>query len=493
MKRRVLFAGLYHETHTFVPGRTAWSDFVHRAGPDLLDAAGDTSPLGGALDAARALGWEPIPALDLRATPSGVVDDDVLERWWDAFARACATPVDAVFLVLHGAMVCQTVPDVEGEILARLRGLPGYGNVPVGGVTDLHANVGERMARHADVLVTYRENPHTDARAAAVRAVHALERVLADGRRPTTLLRPIPVVLAPTLTATADDPMATLERRARALEADFPDVLAANVHAGFAFADTPDTGVSLSVAAFAPDDALVAAVDALAADARRLCRAASPAETALEDALDRLPPHPERPSLLVEPSDNIGGGAPGDATWILHALARRGIEGAVALCDPAAVAALADVPIGSTAQVPLGGWSGPLAGAPFTLPVTLVSRSDGRFALEDPQSHLASMTGTHVAMGPCVTVRHHGIAILVTSLPCPPFDLGQLRSQGIVPEAQSVIAVKAAVAHRRAYDPIAGLSITVTTPGPCTSDLTLLPYRHLRRPIHPLDALPDDL
>jgi microcystin degradation protein MlrC len=123
----------------------------------------------------------------------------------------------------------------------------------------------------------------------------------------------------------------------------------------------------------------------------------------------------------------------------------------------------------------------------LTLEVELVSLSDGRFELEDPGSHLASMCGTHVDMGPCVVVRHAGVLILLTSRRTPPFDLGQLRSQGIQPENVAAIGVKAAVAHRRAYDPIASASHWVSTPGPCTSDLASLPYRHVRRPIYPLD------
>jgi microcystin degradation protein MlrC len=47
--------------------------------------------------------------------------------------------------------------------------------------------------------------------------------------------------------------------------------------------------------------------------------------------------------------------------------------------------------------------------------------------------------------------------------------------------------VKAAVAHRRAYDPIAARMLWVDTPGPCTSNLRALPYRKVRRPVFPLD------
>ncbi|MEQ1570122.1 MAG: MlrC C-terminal domain-containing protein, partial [Myxococcota bacterium] len=91
-------------------------------------------------------------------------------------------------------------------------------------------------------------------------------------------------------------------------------------------------------------------------------------------------------------------------------------------------------------------------------------------------------------MGPCVTVRAGGTTILLTSRKTPPMDLGQLRSQGIVPEALAFVGVKAAVAHRAAYEPIAAGTYWVATPGACPSDLTTLPYRRITRPIFPLDG-----
>ncbi len=100
---------------------------------------------------------------------------------------------------------------------------------------------------------------------------------------------------------------------------------------------------------------------------------------------------------------------------------------------------------------------------------------------------MAAAAGVNIEMGPCATVRAGGVTILVTSLKTAPFDLGQLRSQGIVPEELAFIGVKAAVAHRRAYDRLGGRSYWVRTPGPCPSDLTALPYRRIRRPSLPLD------
>jgi microcystin degradation protein MlrC len=192
--------------------------------------------------------------------------------------------------------------------------------------------------------------------------------------------------------------------------------------------------------------------------------------------------------VLAEPADNIGGGAPGDGTDLLRALIERRIENAAAaINDPQAVAALSGCRSGERMTLEIGGRGSRLGGDPLRLDLEFISRSNGRFLLEDPHSHLASMCGNEFDMGPCAVVRHGGVRILLTSQKTPPFDLGQWRSQGIEPEQLAVIGVKAAVAHRRVYDPIAGAHFTVATRGPCSSDLTTLPYQYLRRPIYPLD------
>ena len=97
------------------------------------------------------------------------------------------------------------------------------------------------------------------------------------------------------------------------------------------------------------------------------------------------------------------------------------------------------------------------------------------------------MYGGRFEMGPSAVVYCEGVTVLLTSRKTPPFDLGQYRSQGIEPRDFAFIGVKAAVAHRRAYDPIARASHFVETPGPCSSNLASFPWRRLQRPVWPLD------
>jgi len=303
-----------------------------------------------------------------------------------------------------------------------------------------------------------------------------------------------PIVWPPTGTGTRDGPMRALEDAARRIEKTVPGVLAVNVVGGYAFSNVPYAGVSLSIITEGDEQSAQAALREMAGIAWELREGGIPKQHDLDRVVrdfkfDRRA-RSKGPVLLVEPADNIGGGAPGDGTDVMRALLKYEIEGAgVAIADAESVAALQTVPIGSKITLPIGGKGSPLDPGPVTLEVELVSRSDGVFELEDKHSHLVGSLGKIIRMGPSAVVRHGGLTILLTSKKLPPFDLGQWRSQGINPEELSMIGIKAAVGHRVAYGKIASGEFTVNTSGPCTSDLTRLPYTKLRRPVFPLDRL----
>ena len=493
-RKRVLLAGLFHETHTFVEGKTTLADFEKRIGAELWDAKGDASPLDGVLQFAAEHDWEIVPSIDLRATPSAMADDEVVEFWWSKFSEDLerehnnGNRLDSIFLLLHGAMVSQNFHDVEGELLRRIRNLSG---VLLCGVTDLHANFSQAMADNSHALLTYRENPHTDARETAIRAATLMNELMQRKEKPVTLFAHPPIMWPPTGTGTADEPMKSLEKMARELEISQPDILAVNVHAGFSFADTPDTGVSFSIVAQRDTPAVREAMQELCAAAMKEKESGNIVSPNLEIVMPevkKLIAKNQTPVLLVEPSDNVGGGAPGDDTAILRAFLENDIDNsAVIINDPVAVNLLFAFPIGATQRIAIGGDGSTLGAGPIELELEIISRSDGKFELEDAHSHMASIYGSHIEMGHCVVAKSGGVWILLTSRKTAPMDLGQLRSQGIAPESLSVIGVKAAVAHRQAYNPITKASFTVETPGPCSSNLSSLPFQKIARPIYPLD------
>jgi len=490
--KRVLLAGLFHETHTFLSEVTTLENFDCSHGEELLAMRGNGSPMAGAVEVGLECGWEILPSVDMRAMPSGIVDDGVVETWWQQFEpdliRALSIGLDGIFLVLHGAMTSQSLPDVEAEILHRIRDIDDARDLPIFGVTDLHGNISPRFAAYGNLFSVYRNNPHTDAHESAVRAARLLDQLMQSGQSATTVSVHPRVMWPPTGTATASNPMKQLESMAREIESTFDDIWDVSVYAGFAFADTPDTGVVITASTVGDPAEARQAIEKMAEYVTAHREDGNLLEPPIESVIDEIKAQPAGPVAVVEPADNIGGGSPGDCTGVLRAFVEHQVPNcAVVINDPENVKVLLSHSIGDKLTLAIGGKSGELSGGPVELEVELLSRSDGKFRLEDINSHLASMMGQDIDMGNCAVVRHGEVQILLTSHKTPPFDLGQLRSQGIIPENLFAIGVKAAVAHRRAYDPITKASYTVGTPGPCSSDLKQFPFQLVNRPIFPLD------
>jgi len=479
MNPKVLFAGLFHETNTFLKRPTTLADFTIARDEALLECAGDSSPMGGALEFARKHDWDIVPTVDYRALPGGTVSDEVIEAFWNDLRKRWQADVDAIFVVLHGAMVSESLLDVEGEILRKLRNLRGALGLPLFGVYDLHGNFTDAMASHATALFSYRKNPHTDARESAIRAARSLDKALNSGEDPRMIHLHTGLIWPPGLTGTSEDPMLKLGANARQMESATPKMQAINIAPGFAFADTPETGLSFQAITNGDPNRAAKLLRVLEKLARDLHRDSDLCALTPEEAREALAEPVEGLTVLVEPSDNIGAGAPGDATGCLRLLLDAGVsDAAVAINDPEAVSQLADLNPGDQLTLDIGGRGSEMDPGSVNLTVELVSKSDGRFELEDKKSHLASMSGDHYEMGPCAVVKTGGVTILLTSNRTPPFDLAQWRSQGIDPAELKFIVAKAAIAHRRAYAPITARTLEINTPGPTSKDLRQFDYQH---------------
>lgn len=491
MRRRVLVAGLHHQTNTFGAGRTSLEDFRIQRGEEMLRAGGGALSLAGLVEVASENEWELLPAVDMRAMPGATAADAVVDLFWAEFRAVVdkeeASGIDGIFLMLHGAMVSESLTDVEGEILRRIRGIEHLSDVPVCGVMDPRANFTEAMGRQSDGLIAHREHPPRDTRDAAVLAATILDGLMQTENRPATVWDHPPIMWPLSGTVTDQEPMLVLEKRAREIETELADVLAVNVLVGFPYADVPEAGVSFSAVTNGDLELAHGALRELNVIAASLRETGIPSLIPLEEAMTRLENENEGPVLLVESSDNVGAGAAGDATHVLRALVEHSIRDAgVVINDPQTVAALGDANPGEIRILEIGGKSGDVGSEPLLLEVEVVSRSDGGFMTEDPSVFLIDEA---VDMGTCVVVRHEGVIILLTSHRTVSLDPGQWRSQGIEPEDLFVIGVKAATEHVPAYSSIATASYTLDLPGPCAENLKRLPFENVARPIYPLDEM----
>jgi microcystin degradation protein MlrC len=354
---------------------------------------------------------------------------------------------------------------------------------------DMHGNISPRTVELADVLVAFDTNPHVDPHARGVEATAIMERLLRGAIRPTAAIAQPPLLLAPQATGTADLPLRALHQRAAEIEAE-DAVICVCVMGGFAYADMPYVGPSVIVTTDEDPDLARRYADELCALLMERRHAALPQFLAPDAAVAHALTLPGGPIILVDSADNIGGGTPGDGTDALRAMLNAGVEeGAVMLADHEAVAACWDAGVGATIRLNVGGKTDQWHGQPVAVAGVVRALSEGVFECELPDNHFASFYGNTIRMGRTAWLRVKGVNIVLTERKTPPFDLAQLRGVGVIPEQQKLIAVKSAVAYRAAYLPIAAGVVEMDTAGLCSANLARFPYRHLRRPIFPLDDI----
>jgi microcystin degradation protein MlrC len=170
---------------------------------------------------------------------------------------------------------------------------------------------------------------------------------------------------------------------------------------------------------------------------------------------------------------------------LLAELLRQGVNsGVVVLFAPDAVGECQRLGIGSRFARPVGGAIDRRHGDPVEVSGTITGLFDGTW-VETEARHGGRR---HNDQGPTAVIRlDGGLTLVLNSLQTPPFSLGQLTSLGIDPRAVWMIVVKAAVAYKAAYAPIAAEIIEVDTPGLTAVNPGRFTYHHIARPMFPLD------
>jgi microcystin degradation protein MlrC len=114
--------------------------------------------------------------------------------------------------------------------------------------------------------------------------------------------------------------------------------------------------------------------------------------------------------------------------------------------------------------------------------------SDGDFVHDGPM-----WKGVAISMGPTMVLGIGGIDVIVCTNRMQTTDLQAFLSQGIDPRERAVVVVKSSHHFRAAFEPISRKVIVVDSGSLCSHDLTRFSYEKLRRPIWPLDEMPEEI
>ena len=481
----IAIGGIMHESNTFSNTPTDFAAFPQVHASNIRKVWGEAHhEIGGFIQGATEYGYTAHPMFMTSATPAGRVTDDAFDRLTEMLIQhlKAAPKYEGLLLALHGAMVAESYPDGDGEVLRRLRDTFGR-DLPIIVTLDQHANVSEQMVAESTALVIYKTTPHIDQRQRGLQAAELMMRILRDGITPTQALAKPPMLLNILYHTTNVPPMEPILTAAKQLEAR-SDVLVANVAVGYPYADVYEAGPAFVVTTDNDPQLAQHEADRLSDmlwNVRgHLTLDLPDAARAVEQAIQSE----QHPVILVEMGDNIGGGSPGDGTFLLAELVRQEAAGyVVVVYDPEAVQNCIQAGVGNSVSLQVGGKADTLHGDPVSIQGNVRLIHDGRY--EETQPRHGGQR--YHDQGLTVVVAVGDSLVVLTSRRQTPFSLQQLLSLGIDPTDMKMIVVKAAVAYRAAYEPIAGQIIEVDTPGLTAVNPLHFEYSDIRRPLFPLD------
>jgi len=472
---RVFTGTLATETNTFSPLPTGLD--AYREGgyfpagthpPRLLIFSG---PLWAARRRASERGWTLAEGLVAMATPAGTTTRHAYETLREqllADLRA-AMPLDMVVLGMHGAMVADGCDDCEGDTLARVREIVGP-DVVVGVEIDPHTHLSEAMVANANLIVAFKEYPHTDIGERALELVDLCAAAVERRVRPVAGVFDCEMI---TVCHTSREPMRGFVDRAKAMEGRDGILSISPIH-GFPWGDSPDMGTKILVYADGDAPLAVRTAERLGRELIEMRERLAPPSVGIDEALDRAAGIAGT-VVLADGADNSGGGAPNDSTFLLRRMIERGVRDAALgpLWDPVAVSIAFNAGEGARLPMRIGGKIGPMSGDPLDLDVTVKALR---------RAHTMSGLQGPTALGDCALLEANGISILLSALRMQAMGTDMFTGMGCELTDKRVVVVKSSQHFYASYSKIAAEVIYVRSPGALTDDFSSLPYRKVRRP-----------
>jgi len=485
-------AALHHETNSFSNLPMDWESmcrvrFEKETYQKVYTPIRNYS--GGFIAKGKELGIEIVPTASAYLCPSGHITDEALEKHRDGIVALLwqahqEKPLDAIALNLHGAGVADSYPDADGEILRAVREKFGP-DMPIGCVLDLHANVTREMMEYADLLTGVKGYPHVDEFEAGAEMLELLADMVKGHWRPYKRLIQLPWLIVPAEGVTLSGPAHDVQQLLLKYERENPHLLNATFFHGFPYSDIAQAGVSVTAMAKTQEAADCCAREiARYAWGRRKDFAVPANSAAAAMDLAELIPISNGPVIIHESSDNTGGGAPGDGTYLLQELLKRNLPGSAfgSIHDPEVAQMAAKAGVGARISCNLGGKTDNLHGKPISLSDAYVKCvSDGKYFLLSPMGG-----GSIHSAGLTVLLVVGNVNIVVTSIRGQAMDDGLFRVVGLRHDLLRYAAIKSSQ-HFKGWwkDHCSGI-VPCDSPGIHCADLRVFDFKFTNTGYYPL-------
>jgi len=489
---RIAIGQVMQESNTFNPLPTTRADFEAMGifrGNEIIEKLSQTNEIGGMIQTLR--GWPEAPEIvgliRFLAWPAGAATAGTYDWLRDEMVQSLrsAGPIDAVLMVLHGAMVSQGPSDVEGGILEATREVIGP-KTPLVATLDLHADVTERMVRAADALVLYHTAPHVDVYETGERSATVLRRIL-DGARPVKAFQKLPFVV-PAERANTQDPQSVsfkIRELLQEWERD-PRILTAGLATVQPWLDIPGLGTSVVVVTDDNEELARSKCSELSRFMWDHRRDYLPTLVSVAEGVQAAFAQKEGLVVLSDSADATTSGSTGDSNHVLREMLKYDWSrpALVTLVDPGLVAEAEERGVGAELKTLLGGKRDPAHSTPLPAVVRVERIFDARFVMS---GHLAKNMA--IDMGRSAILRIGNVHIVVTSRSGPHFAPQLFECAGLDPFAAQLLIAKSPCGFRQSYAPRAKQIFVVRAPGCAPSDFWRHPFHRITRPLWPWDEI----
>ncbi len=489
---KIFISDFGHETHTFSPERTTVEGlkrFGYKEGDEIPEKFSNGSYyIGGMMKAAKEDNVELSYGVSV-LTAGPLLTDECFEYFTKKTIDALENVkdnLDGVCLSLHGAGCAESVSDVEGELIKRVRQVVGN-EMPIAVTLDLHANISDDMVRLSDGLFGIKTYPHVDQAETGHLAMKSLISMIKSGEKLKTAHVKLPLIAPFHSLVTDSGPAKILKNYADELKEQFSLTDVSMFH-GFAYGDTPCAGAS-AVAVGNDEEKASAAAKLLAKKAWSLRDKMTKVQPGVKDALDMAEDFMKNEGtvLVADTCDFQGGGAPGDGTHLLCELINRNIDKSIlaSIYDPECAELAHSAGVGATLNLRVGGKSDGLHGDTLELNgVRVMALSDGHFNYTSPM-----YLGLPYSVGKTARLRYKNVEFVVCSIPRQTHDDRMIAITGVDVTDYKLVCIKSAVAFRCFFETIKEIKHIILTnpPGLCSCDLSSFDYKNIPRPIYPLD------
>ena len=469
---KLFIASFGAETNTFSPIPTGLQNFeetiLHHGDFTKSAMSGFLPSMHIWHDMAAAFGWEVVESLTAAAIPAGRVVSHVYRSLREEILCDLQNtgPFDVVLLNLHGAMVAEHEDDCEGDLLTACRDVIG-GDAILGALLDPHAHLTDKMMEAADVLVFYKEYPHTDIGDRARELFEIAAMALRGDVAPVMSVADCRMV---SMFFTTQEPSRGFVSELVRYEQSQPTVLSASLVHGFPWGDVEDNGAKVLIVTDNDPDLGQSLADEMVERVWSQRDKINSFYVDLEDALQLVEEKPDgKPLVLAEIADNSGGGAPSDATFIIKRLIERQIQDVAIgmLWDPVVLQMAFNAGEGAELDVRLGGKVGAVSGAPLDLRVSVAALRDN---IEQPFGE-RSVPTDRVAL-----LESHGLSVVVNEKRRQPVHPNIFEGLGVDLNAQRALIVKSSNHFYTGFAPVAERVIHLKSPGAVTPDFAKIPY-----------------